>query len=158
MPSLGFAEILLIGIILIIVVGPQRLPHATRFLGRTYGMLRRSADELRRALVLEADRMDEEDRLRGLAKRREAADARRRQQAAEATGDEPVPQVADAPEPEPEPEAEPPELDDDADPVTPTIVPADEVDISQPAPGFSAEQWEELPEDVRRVVSRRRGS
>jgi sec-independent protein translocase protein TatB len=84
MLGLGFWEIAVIGVLLLVVVGPERLPHVMRWAGRTYGMVRRTADELRRAFVLEADRQDAEERLKELRERqrraREEADRVAREQ------------------------------------------------------------------------------
>ena len=73
MLSIGFWELLVVGVVLLVVVGPERMPKMMRFLGQSYGKLRRAADELRRAFVLEADRMDADERFTELQKRREKA-------------------------------------------------------------------------------------
>jgi sec-independent protein translocase protein TatB len=73
MLSFGFGELALIAMVLLVVVGPERLPKAMQFLGKSYGQLRRAADDLRRAFVLEADRQDAEDRFSMLKERREQA-------------------------------------------------------------------------------------
>ncbi len=81
MLSIGLSEILLIGVVVLLVVGPDRLPRLMRTAGRTYGQLRRAADDLRRAFVLEADRQDAEERMDALReRRRRATEARRRAQ------------------------------------------------------------------------------
>jgi len=104
MLSLGFWEIVVIGSLLLVVVGPERLPKVMRFLGKQYGMVRRAADEMRRAFVLEADRQDAEDRYKALQDRREAAKSAR-EAALEAAGgasepqDNPLPPPADEPQP-----------------------------------------------------------
>lgn len=85
MLSIGLSEMVLIAIVALLVVGPERLPRLMRELGKRYGQLRRAADELRRAFVLEADRQDAEERMAQLRERRKAAEAAR-QRAAEATG------------------------------------------------------------------------
>ncbi|MEZ4319692.1 MAG: twin-arginine translocase TatA/TatE family subunit [Myxococcota bacterium] len=77
MLSLGFWEIVVIGALLLIVVGPERLPKVMRFAGKQYGMLRRAADDMRRAFVLEADRQDADERYQQLQERRAAAQAAR---------------------------------------------------------------------------------
>ncbi len=107
--GLGFGEILLIGALLLVVVGPDRLPEVMRFLGRHYGRLRRASDELRRAFVLEADRVDAEDRYKKLQQRRkEALEARREALGEEGEGGGAVPQdpYAVKPPPSAPPEAE----------------------------------------------------
>ena len=62
MLSLGFGEIFVAMVVLLLAVGPERLPHLLRSAGRTYGKFRNMADEMRRAFVLEADRIDEAER------------------------------------------------------------------------------------------------
>lgn len=138
MPSLGFAEIVLIGILALVVIGPDRLPHATRQLGKLYGMFRRQADELRRALVLEADRMDEEDRLRDLAQKRRSAEQRARREADEVSPDT-MPQTS------PPPDLSPPEDGEPAPHADAEIIP----------PGFSDSEWDELPDHIKTIVRQR---
>ena len=100
MLSIGLSEILLIAVVAIVIVGPERLPHVMRELGRYYGQLRRAADELRRAFVLEADRQDAEDRYAKLqARRRVAVEARKK--AMESAGKGAVVHAADLPDPDP---------------------------------------------------------
>jgi len=85
MLGIGITELMVVVVVMLVVVGPERLPRLMRTAGRYYGQLRRAADELRRAFVLEADRMDAEERYEQLKERRQkAAEARRR--AAEAAG------------------------------------------------------------------------
>ena len=79
MVGLDLFELLTVGTLVLVFVGPERLPQVTRTLGRMIGQFRRAADELRRALMLEADRADEEARLRELVKRRKEAESRRRE-------------------------------------------------------------------------------
>lgn len=138
MPDLGLMELLLVGIVLLIAVGPERLPHATRTLGRLYGKMRRAADELRNALVLEADRMDEEERLRALRRRRLEAE-RKKREAEEATGGRAQSQEQD------ETTDEQPHADEDADAPGGDGLP----------PGFTAEEWAELPAHIRDIVRKR---
>lgn len=55
MLGLGAGELLLVGILLLVVLGPERLPEVMRWLGRQYWWLRRNASELYRDVLLEAD-------------------------------------------------------------------------------------------------------
>jgi Tat protein translocase TatB subunit len=108
MLGLGWGEILLMGGVALVVVGPERLPRLMRDLGRYYGQLRRAADELRRSFVLEADRQDAEERYAKLQERRKAAAEARR--AAMAGQSPEADAAADGTEPPP------PTDDDDDDP------------------------------------------
>jgi len=94
MLNMGLSEMLLIAVLAIVVVGPDRLPEMMRFLGRNYGKLRRASNELRRAFQLEVDRVDAESRSAEIQARRKALEARRK--AAEKARSE-----AAAPEPRP---------------------------------------------------------
>jgi sec-independent protein translocase protein TatB len=90
--GLGWNELLFVGILAVVVVGPDRLPEMMQFLGRQYGKLRRASDELRRAFMFEADKVDQEKRLDELRKRREQARRRAdeiRKRALEAKGGQP---------------------------------------------------------------------
>jgi len=88
MLGLGWGEILLVAGVALIVVGPERLPRLLRDLGRMYGQVRRTADDLRRSFLLEADRQDAEDRYEKLQERRkEHGDARRKDAPARAEGE-----------------------------------------------------------------------
>lgn len=100
MLSIGLSEILLIAVVAIVIVGPERLPHVMRELGRWYGQLRRAADELRRAFVLEADRQDAETRYSKLQDRRRVA-AEARKKAMESAGKGAVAHATDLPAPDP---------------------------------------------------------
>jgi len=91
MLGLGLGEILVISALVLVVVGPERLPKLMRRAGQGYGQLRRAADDLRRAFMLEADRGDAEERYRKLMERREESkDAHRK--ARESAGAGTVPQ------------------------------------------------------------------
>jgi Tat protein translocase TatB subunit len=55
LPSVGSGEWLVILAVVLIVVGPRRLPEVARKMGRTLEGLRRAADDFRRQI----ERMDE---------------------------------------------------------------------------------------------------
>ncbi|MEL6349110.1 MAG: twin-arginine translocase TatA/TatE family subunit [Myxococcota bacterium] len=76
MLNLGLPEILIILVLALVVIGPERLPELLRFLGRQYGRLTRASNELRRAFMLEAERDEVQKRAEAMRKRRE--EARRR--------------------------------------------------------------------------------
>ena len=48
MLNLGLTEIIVVLVVAIVVVGPERLPTVVRWLGRQYGKLMRASDELPR--------------------------------------------------------------------------------------------------------------
>lgn len=79
MLGIGVTELIVICVIALIFVPTDDLPKLMRELGRRYGQLRRAADELRRAFVLEADRQDAGERYKKMQeRRREALEARKR--------------------------------------------------------------------------------
>jgi len=113
MLGLGVGEILVIAAIVLIVVGPERLPEMMRAAGKGYAQLRRAAEDLRRSFVMEADRMEAEERLKDLEKRRsDAAEARK--QALESAGPGAVAQEQRIAPPPPPPPADGPAPDDEA--------------------------------------------
>ena len=137
MPSLGILELLVVAVVLLVFIGPERLPHATRWLGRAYGQMRRAADELRRALVMEADRLDEEERLRDLrARRLEAEEERRKAEASVGSGATAQPDI----------------LDELADAAGDGEDGSGSPDVPK---GFTPEEWRELPPHIQRVIRQR---
>ncbi len=103
MLNLGLTEIIVILVVAIVVVGPERLPNVVRWMGRQYGKLMRASDELRRAFVMEADRVDAEARADELRKRREEARARVLAARQESGLDQPQPRDIAQPKPKPKP-------------------------------------------------------
>ena len=100
MLNLGLTEILIVLIVAIVVVGPERLPTVVRWLGRQYGKLMRSSDELRKAFVIEADRAEAEVRAKELRKRRDEARARVEEARRQAGLDTPQPRPIPSPFPD----------------------------------------------------------
>lgn len=84
MLGLGLGEITLLFAVLLVVVGPERIPQVLSWAGRAYGKLRRASDELRRAFVVEADRVDAEERQHRLKERRARAEEARKRALASA--------------------------------------------------------------------------
>jgi sec-independent protein translocase protein TatA len=58
--GIGLPELIVILIIALIVVGPERLPDLVKTLGRSVGELRRAANELRTSFDEEGRRLAEE--------------------------------------------------------------------------------------------------
>ena len=137
--GLGFSEILLIAAVLLVVVGPERLPQFMRTAGKYYGQLRRASEDLRRAFVVEVDRVDAEERYRKLQERRQQAEEARKQALA-AAGQGTVAVAAPA--------------------VVPEVLPVDVVDVDPetPAlripPGVTEEEWRTLPPHVQQLLQR----
>ncbi len=69
--DIGWTELLLIGIVALIVVGPQDLPRLFRTLGKVTGRIRAMASEFQRSLEQAADETGVKDMARDL---RESAD------------------------------------------------------------------------------------
>lgn len=120
MLGLGSGEMLVVAAIALLVIGPERLPRVMRTLGQYYGQLRRAADDLRRAFVMEADRQDAEERYRQLRERRQKElEARQQREGADAGKAAPAAPPAEsaphgptddhAPPPEPVPNDIPPD-------------------------------------------------
>ncbi len=111
MLGLGYLEIAVVVCIALIVLGPRKLPEVARYLGKFYGMVRRTTYELKHTLDME---LLEEDR----AARREAAERRREEyRRKRQQKQEPLPEVEPRPQVEAEAEVadEPPAEVDEAD-------------------------------------------
>jgi len=52
--GIGFPELVLIAVIALVVIGPQRLPDLARALGRGFAEFRRATDELKRTFEEES--------------------------------------------------------------------------------------------------------
>ena len=48
--GIGFPELVLIMVVALLVLGPQRLPEVARMLGRAYGQLRRASEEFQQTI------------------------------------------------------------------------------------------------------------
>ncbi|WP_176509779.1 MULTISPECIES: Sec-independent protein translocase protein TatB [Pseudomonas] len=53
--EVGFSELLLVGVVALLVLGPERLPVAARTLGRGLGQARRAMNGLRAQMERELD-------------------------------------------------------------------------------------------------------
>ncbi len=61
MPQIGPLEVLLVGVIALIVFGPQRLPEIARSVGKAVAEFRRQASDLREEFSAGLDADDVED-------------------------------------------------------------------------------------------------
>lgn len=76
--DLGFTEILLLGAIALIVLGPEKLPHAARMAGAWYARIRRSISSIQREIEQEVNGLEMKQRVeRELASIRLAEQAMR---------------------------------------------------------------------------------
>lgn len=76
--DLGFSEILLLGAIALIVLGPEKLPHAARMAGAWYARIRRSISTIQREIEQEVNGLEMKQRVeRELAAIRAAEQAMR---------------------------------------------------------------------------------
>lgn len=66
--GIGWAELLVIGVVALVVVGPEKLPEAARAAGKVYGYVYRALTEARESVKAEMDLAEQEAR-----KDREAA-------------------------------------------------------------------------------------
>ena len=71
--DIGFQEMLLIAVLVIVFIPADDLPEMMRTLGRYYAKIRRASDDLRRAFNSEVARTDADRRREDLTKRRERA-------------------------------------------------------------------------------------
>jgi sec-independent protein translocase protein TatB len=73
MLNFGLGEIIVVAVVALVFVGPERLPEMLRYLGRMYGKLRAATYEIRREFTIEVDRVVAEERATLLKHRREEA-------------------------------------------------------------------------------------
>lgn len=138
MPSLSLFELLVIALVALVVIGPERIPFVTRKVGRMYGQFRRAADDFRKAMVLEADRLDEEERLKDLRRKTQEELDQEHQTVQDSVGEGATRQ---------------PSVVEEAARARLAETGADEAQ-SLP-PGFSQEEWDELPPHVKALVMKR---
>ena len=84
MLGIGWSEALVIGVLALLFIPTEDLPRVARELGKKYGQLRRTADDLRRSFMLEADRQDAQERFAELQERRKKMEGERQKRLAEA--------------------------------------------------------------------------
>lgn len=95
--GIGWTEALVIGVLALIFVPTEDLPRVARELGRRYAQLRRTANDLQRSFMLEADRMDAQERFKELQERRRKMEEERQRRLAEAQARGAVDQAARSP-------------------------------------------------------------
>jgi sec-independent protein translocase protein TatA len=68
--GIGLPELLLIMILALLVLGPQRLPEVARMVGRAYGQLRRASEEFQNTIrqdIAAIERQEDAHRNRAVA-------------------------------------------------------------------------------------------
>jgi sec-independent protein translocase protein TatB len=89
--DIGWSELLVIGVVLIVVVGPKDLPRMLRTFGRTTTQLRRMAGDFRKQFdeaLREAEMEDVRDSVNDLKSLNPASDIRKAMNPMRAVGDE----------------------------------------------------------------------
>src|SRR2546426_1957147 len=59
--GVGFPELVLIMVVALLVLGPQRLPEVARMLGRAYGQLRRASEEFQQTIRQDLAALEREE-------------------------------------------------------------------------------------------------
>jgi Tat protein translocase TatB subunit len=75
--DVGFQELVVIAVLILLFIPPDDLPKLMRVLGRYYAKIRRASDDLRRAFNAEVAKVEAEERREELARRREEMAKRR---------------------------------------------------------------------------------
>ncbi|MSQ02416.1 MAG: twin-arginine translocase TatA/TatE family subunit [Myxococcales bacterium] len=105
--DLSIGELLVIAVLILVFVGPDRIPELMSVAGRYYGKFRRMSDDLRRTFNAEVARHESDRRREELESRRKEIESRRREErdraertanATDAAGEEPA--TAEVPEAE----------------------------------------------------------
>lgn len=105
--GIGGPELVIILVVALIVIGPQKLPQMMRSLGKGLAEFKRMGNDVKSTLDLEVDRAESEARKREvdteLARRKEAAKKAEEESASTdeaSTENEPAAETASAPGPE----------------------------------------------------------
>ena len=59
--GIGLPEFVLIFVLALLVLGPQRLPEVARMIGRAYGQLRRASEEFQRTIRQDIAAMERQE-------------------------------------------------------------------------------------------------
>jgi sec-independent protein translocase protein TatA len=59
--GIGLPELLLILVLGLLILGPQRLPEVARTVGRLYGQLRRASEEFQRTIRQDLEALDRQE-------------------------------------------------------------------------------------------------
>lgn len=64
MLGIGLPELIVIMVLALLVLGPQRLPEVARMLGRAYAQLRRASEEFQRTIRQDMAALDRQEEVR----------------------------------------------------------------------------------------------
>ena len=64
MLGIGLPELIVIMVLALLVLGPQRLPEVARMLGRAYAQLRRASEEFQRTIRQDIAALDRQEEAR----------------------------------------------------------------------------------------------
>ena len=67
--GIGTTELMIILVIALIVIGPQKLPEIARTLGKGFAEFKRMSNDVKRTVDLEAERLEQEERQSKVKKR-----------------------------------------------------------------------------------------
>ena len=59
--GIGLPELVVILVLGLLVLGPQRLPEVARMIGRAYGQLRRASEEFQRTIRQDIETLDRQE-------------------------------------------------------------------------------------------------
>ncbi len=59
--GIGLPELILIGVLGLLVLGPKRLPEVARTVGRLYGQLRRASEDFQRTIRQDLEVLDRQE-------------------------------------------------------------------------------------------------
>lgn len=81
--GIGMPELIIILVIALIVVGPQKLPDLAKSLGKGLNELKKATDDFKQTVDLESRGAEEKERLAKLAAAKQQAEAEKAKQAEE---------------------------------------------------------------------------
>ena len=103
--DIGFSELLVIGIVALIVIGPQRLPQVARTLGHLFGRMQRYVNDVKADIAREMEMAELKKLQTTIEDAAGAFQSSVSQEVNEAESE--LNKLAQAAQPEPEPRAEP---------------------------------------------------
>ena len=81
--GIGMPELVIILVIALIVIGPQKLPELAKSLGKGLAEFKKATDDFKQTIDLESKSAEEKERLAKLAEAKQQAEAEKAKQAEE---------------------------------------------------------------------------